>query len=48
MIKYELVLTKIINYHQKMLERYDEYYNKTEKTAIQSSTKEVRTFFTYI
>jgi hypothetical protein len=28
-----------------MLERFEELYAETEKTEIQSSTKEVRTFF---
>jgi hypothetical protein len=31
-----------------MLERFEELYAETEKTEIQSSTKEVRTFFAYI
>ena len=47
-LKYELVLTKIINYHQKMLDRFEKLYEETEKTEIKSSTYEARTFFTYI
>jgi len=46
MLRYELVLKKIITDHQKMLEKLEHAEN--EKKSIQSSTKEVRKFFTYI
>jgi hypothetical protein len=31
-----------------MLKRFEEHFTEAEKKAIQSSTKEIRTFFTYI
>ena len=48
LIKYEQVFSKIVIYHKEMQERFEEHYTETEKSAIKSSTKDIKMFFLYI